>query len=204
MARVYNQMMRVHISTAKLYEGVALATLPITLSIPAGGAYLKITLSGGSSNSGSVRIIGPTGGYEDIVFTSGRWKVSEDLWTGIPTITTTGIVDEAVVSTITVECSDAAGNLIEWDTYSSVPCSIRAMKALGFQYLIQVKQAGTYAPGMYNVFVKGNPIGLLSEGSEFTVGKLDGVFMVASEVQQHLQSRTNRVDELNFIAVKRG
>ena len=202
------QKMSVVTKSASIFSGTVNATMVAVHAVPVDGSYLKIEIKGGTSNSGTIRIVGNVAGVsttEDVVFSAARWKVTTNKWdAGTPTITSSGFIDEATVATITIDCCDVSGNKIEWETLKTYPCSCKAMKALGFQYLLQVKQAGTYAPGMYNVWVKGNPIAYLKEGTEFTVSRMNGVFMVSSEVQQHQQSRTNVVDSLNFIAIKRG
>lgn len=184
----------------------ATATLTSLHDVPTGGAYLKINVSSGTSNSGNVIIVGNVGGVETtetINFTSARWKITSNKWdAGTVTITTTGFIDETVVPTIEINTSDMAGNVVEWEDSKSFPARVRYVKAQGLAFLLQVKQGGIYTPGMWEIFVSGSP-DEIDEGTEFTISRMKGKYIVYGQVQEHMQLRTNMVDFIRFFAVKR-
>ena len=189
-----------------IVDQTATATLTSLHAIPTGGAYLKINVSGGTSNSGNVIIVGNVNGVEttEIVnFTSARWKITSNKWdAGSVVITSTGLADETTPPTVLINTSDAAGNLVEWESSKSFPARVRYVKAQGLALLLQIKQGGIYTPGMWEVFVRGSP-DEIDEGTEFTISKMKGKFIVYGQVQEHMQLNTNMVDFVRFYAVKR-
>lgn len=184
----------------------ATATLTSLHDVPTGGAYLKINVSGGTSNSGNVIIVGNVSGVETIEtvnFTAARWKITSNKWdAGAVVVTTTGFIDETVVPTIEINTSDMAGNVIEWEDSKSFPARVRYVKAQGLAFLLQVKQGGIATPGMWEIFVGGSP-NEIDEGTEFTISRMKGKYIVYGQVQEHMQLRTNMVDFIRFFAVKR-
>ena len=174
--------------------------------IPEGGAYLKITISGGTNNTGVITVVGDVGGVEtteNITFSAARWKVTTNKWDEGPVvITSIGLTDEMVVPTVLINTSDMAGNLVEWEDTSSYPARVRYVRAQGLALLLDVKQAGISTPGMWEVLVGGSP-DEIDEGVEFTIGKMKGVYVVYGQVQEHMQLNTNMVDFVRFYAVKR-
>ena len=66
----------VNVKDSIVVNQVAAATLTSLHDIPTGGAYLKLTVSGGTSNSGSIIINGNVDGVltpETVAFTAARW-----------------------------------------------------------------------------------------------------------------------------------
>ena len=191
---------------SEIVNQTAAATLTSLHAVPMGGAYLKITVSGGTNNSGNVIVVGDVAGVETtetINFTAPRWKISTNKWdAGTVVITTTGFIDETVVPTIVINTSDAAGNLVEWEYSKSFPARVRYVKAQGLAFLLQVKQGGITTPGMWEIFVHGSP-DEIDEGVEFTISRMKGKYIVYGQVQEHMQLRTNMVDFVRFFAVKR-
>ena len=189
-----------------IVDQTATATLTSLHDVSTGGAYLKINVSGGTSNSGNVIVVGNVSGVEvteTISFTAARWKISSNKWdAGAVVVTTTGFIDETIVPTISINTSDAAGNLVEWERSKSFPARVRYVKAQGLAFLLQVKQGGIATPGMWEVFVGGSP-DEIDEGTEFTISRMKGKYIVYGQVQEHMQLRTNMVDFIRFFAVKR-
>jgi hypothetical protein len=184
----------------------ATATLTSLHDIPTGGAYLKINVGGGTFNNGTITVNGNVDGisvFENVVFTGARWKITSNKWdAGAVVVTTTGFIDETVVPTIVINTSDAAGNLVEWEDSKSFPARVRYVRAQGLAFLLQVKQGGIATPGMWEVFVNGSP-DEIDEGTEFTISRMKGKYVVYGQVQEHMQLRTNMVDFIRFFAVKR-
>lgn len=184
----------------------ASATFTSLHDIPEGGAYLKITVGGGINNTGTITIVGDVDGVEtteNVTFTAARWKITTNKWdAGSVVITSTGLADETTPPTVLINTSDAAGNLVEWESSKSFPARVRYVKAQGLALLLQIKQGGIYTPGMWEIFVRGSP-DEIDEGTEFSISKMKGKFVVYGQVQEHMQLNTNMVDFVRFYAVKR-
>lgn len=184
----------------------AAATLTMLHDVPTGGAYLRIDVSGGTSNSGTLTITGDVNDSstsETVTFTAARWKITTNKWdAGALTVVTSGFTDETTVPTIRIDVCDVAGNLIEWTTTKSFPARIRYVRAQGLALLLQIKQSGISTPGMWEILVRGSP-DEIDEGVEFTISKMKGTYIVMGQVQEHMQISTNMVDFVRFYAVKR-
>jgi hypothetical protein len=200
------QRVRIRTKASTIFCGPAATTMVPTHAIPTGGGYLKIDVSGGTNNNGTVTITGAVGGtstVETSTFMAARWNITTNSWdAGTPTITSSGLADEATKPTVVVDVCDAAGNKIEWEITKTYPARMRTVKGFGLSYMAQVKQQGLISPWMYEVFLPGNPVGVY-EGQEFTVDNISGVFIIFGQIQQHQQIGTNAVDYVTFFATKR-
>ena len=200
------QKITVNTKDSKIADQTATSILTILHDIPEDGANLRIDVSGGTNNSGSVIINGYVDSLaveETVNFTAARWKITSNTWdAGALSITTTGFVDESVVPTIVITVCDVAGNPVEWTVEQTFPARIRYVRAQGLALLLDVKQAGIATPGMWEVLVGGSP-DEIDEGVEFTISKMKGVYVVYGQVQEHMQLNTNMVDFVRFYAVKR-
>jgi hypothetical protein len=200
------QRVRIRTKASTIFSGVAATSMVATHVVPTGGGYLKIDVSGGTNNNGTVTITGAVGGtstVETSTFTAARWNITTNSWdAGTPTIASANLSNETVPPTVVIDVCDAAGNPIEWETEKTYPARMRTVKGFGLSYMAQVKQQGLISPWMYEVFLPGNPVGIY-EGQEFTVDKVAGVFIIFGQIQQHQQIGTNIVDYTTFFATKR-
>lgn len=200
------QRLKIKTRSSTIFSGVASATMTATHAIPTGGGYLKIDVSGGTANNGTVTITGAVGGtstVETSTFTAARWNITTNSWdAGTPTIASANLSNETAVPTVVINVCDAAGNPIEWEVTKTYPARMRTVKGFGLSYMAQVKQQGLIANWMYEVFLPGDPVGIY-EGQEFTVDKVSGTFIIFGQIQEHQQQSTNMVDYVTFFATKR-
>ena len=94
---------------------------------PQSGSYLQLTVSGGTTGSGSVTIAGTdtsgSGTSETLTFTANGSLVTTTRWGTVTGITTTGLADEATVPTLAAQSvsSDGTPHLIRYSIAASRP-----------------------------------------------------------------------------------
>ena len=176
-----------------IYSGAALDNITLTHQPPATGAFLKISVSGGTNNTGNVII----NGSESIEFTGADWKISATAYSPTITITTTGFSGEAVIPTLTITSVDMAGNPITWSTSASYVCEFRRDTPSSFTDAILQSQ-GLSSPTVYRVRMDYECDVAL--GQEFTIDGITGVFIVWNEPLYHMQLGTDLVDYIEFKA----
>lgn len=114
----------------------AAASMTVTYSIPSGGSYVEVLVSGGTTGSGTVVVSGTnTSGAtksETLTFTANGVQVTTTKFATITSLTTTGLADETTVATVSLKSVSADGtpNLVStavasnrpvWFTFSGQP-----------------------------------------------------------------------------------
>jgi len=114
----------------------AAASMTVTYSIPSGGSYVEVMVSGGTTGSGTVVVAGTnTSGAtksETLTFTANGVQVTTTKFATITSLTTTGLADEATAPTVSLKSVSADGtpNLVStavasnrpaWFTFSGQP-----------------------------------------------------------------------------------
>ena len=90
----------------------------VLLRQPTVGCYLKISVSGGTANTGTVNI----NGTELFSFSGAGSQISQYTYDEIAYISTTGMVDEATKPTVTVQCV--------YDTYGTIGTGANTMEGV--------------------------------------------------------------------------
>lgn len=178
-----------------LFTGVAAATLTGVSTPPTGGSYLKVAISGGTSNTGTVTI----NGTEVLTFAKADWKMTSGKYTTALTITTSGLADETTKPTITITAVDLAGSPINWSTTTSIPGEFTIIKPS--RYAMAMLQAqGLKAPSFYKVKLDVIVDTVITIGQTFTVDGLTSTYVVWGEPTYHFQQGTDLIDSIEFTA----
>ena len=114
-----------------LFASAALSTLSPLSAAPTVDFKVKVTLAGGTSNSGTVTINGSLDGVsktETLTFTAAGIKQCTLTLDTVTSITTTGLADEAVKPTVTVTCYDTSGAAINHETLTSIKAGWRVKR----------------------------------------------------------------------------
>lgn len=184
-----------------LFTGTAASTLVLTHAPPTSGAYLKIDVSGGTNNSGTVSLSGTYGGVdvsETVTFTAARWKISTNQYTTLSNPTTTGLADEATKPTVTITACTVAGVPISWtDTTSHYGIFKRVN--IG-EYTAHLVAAGVEAPGIFKVRIYEDIT--VTQKTRFVVEGQTGTFEVWGAPDYHFQLGTDLINYVEFVAVQ--
>jgi hypothetical protein len=123
--------------TAYILEATtAAATLSLTYSVPSGGSYIQITVSSGTTGSGTVTVNGTdTSGSSTsqvLTFTANGTQVTTTKFATVTSLATTGLSDEAAIATVSARSvsADGTSNLVStavatnrpaWFSFSGQP-----------------------------------------------------------------------------------
>ena len=114
----------------------AAATLSLTYSVPSGGSYIQITVSSGTTGSGTVTVNGTnTSGAsvsQVLTFTANGTQVTTTKFATVTSLATTGLADEAAIATVSARSvsADGTSNLVStavatnrpaWFSFSGQP-----------------------------------------------------------------------------------
>lgn len=184
-----------------LFTGTAASTLVLTHAPPTSGAYLKIDVSGGTNNSGTVSLSGTYGGEnvsETVTFTAARWKISTNQYTTLSNPTTTGLADEATKPTVTITACTVAGVPISWTGTTSY---YGVFKRVGIgSYTAQLVAAGVEAPSIFKVRIYEDIT--VTQKTRFVVEGQTGTFEVWGAPDYHFQLGTDLINYVEFVAVQ--
>ena len=184
-----------------LFTGTAASTLVLTHAPPTSGAYLKIDVSGGTNNSGTVSLSGTYGGEnvsETVTFTAARWKISTNQYATLSNPTTTGLADEATKPTVTITACTVAGVPISWTGTTSY---YGVFKRVGIgSYTAQLVAAGVEAPSIFKVRIYDDIT--VTQKTRFVVEGQTGTFEVWGAPDYHFQLGTDLINYVEFVAVQ--
>lgn len=113
----------VRFSNYELYDGIALTTLTPLEDEPTDTFKIKATVSGGTSNTGSITITGSLSGTsktETLTFSNSGSKSGSNTYDTISSITTSGFTNEATVPNIKIECLNSSGQKILLETLTAL------------------------------------------------------------------------------------
>ena len=114
----YEQALRLVSQSNILAQGIAAASMTILKATPPWAVKVKGTISGGTSNTGTITITGTVAGVagvtEVLTFTAAQWRLGSKLFTAFSSIVTSGLADEVIKPTVTVEACDSVGNPKLW------------------------------------------------------------------------------------------
>lgn len=184
-----------------LFSGSAAATLALTHVPPTAGSYLKIDVSGGTSNTGTVSLSGTYGGSpvtETVTFTGARWKITTNQYATLSNPTTSGLADEATKPTVTITACNISGAPISW-TSNTPYYGVFKRQGIG-AYTAQLVAAGIEAPAIYKVRIYDDLT--VTQKTRFVVQGQTGTFEVWGAVDYHFQLGTDLVSYVEFVAVQ--
>jgi len=186
----------IHLSTKTniIFNGVAANTLAGFLQPPTDGSYMKVTVSGGTNNTGTVTFNTTT---ETLTFTAADWQISSNKYTTLSAITTSGLANETVKPTVKIEAVDMAGSPINWSSSASYPCQFFIIKNSQFARA-QLGAQGLKAPSYYRVRIAYEVE--IYIGQEFTIDGQLQTYIIWEEPIRHMQLGTDLVDYIEFVA----
>ena len=190
---------RLYTKSNIIFSGEATATLSLTHQPPTTGSFLRVKVSDGTNNSGTVVM----NGTEILTFTTVDWQISGSSYTPTVVITTTGFIDEATKPTIEIQSVDMAGNPITWSTYTEYPCQFWTENPSSFADAMMTAQ-GLTARTVYRVRMdieNDIPVGTISMGQEFTIEGLSNNLIIWSDPTYHYQLGTDLINYMEFKAV---
>jgi hypothetical protein len=186
----YEQALRLVSQSNILAQGPALASMAILKAAPPWSCKVRGTISGGTSNTGTITITGTVAGQagvsETLTFNQAQWILGNKLFTAFSSIVTSGLADEATKPTVKLEAVDSVGNPRYWNDPAAeyYPCSFHAIGLQSGSGAYAFLAAGKTAVQLFSVRSDENiPI---IEHSQFTVDDIedsDGIpilFEVAS------------------------
>ena len=105
--------------TAYIMEATAAASsMSLTYSVPSGGSYIEVTVSGGTTGSGTVTVNGTntsgTSTAQVLTFTANGTQMTTTKFATVTSLDTTGLADEASVATVSARSvsADGTSNLV--------------------------------------------------------------------------------------------
>ena len=159
---------------------------------PVSGAYLRVTVSGGTANSGTITI----NSSEVITFTVAAIKMSTQAYSSLSTLASANLADETTKPTILIESVTQMGEPLGWTDYTFYDCNFYRV---GQNASVQQYTKGLSATNIYKVKIEGDvPISL---SDEFYVDGVAGLWKVQSEPDKVFQLGTDLVDYTEFNAV---
>lgn len=173
----YEQALRLVSQSNIIAQGPALASMAILKATPPWACKVKGTISGGTSNTGTITITGTVAGVagvtEVLTYTQAMWVLGSKLFTAFSSIVTSGLADEATKPTVTIEAVDSVGNPKVWtDTDTEYyPCSFHAIGLQSGSGAYQFLAAGKTAVQVYQV--RSDEDVPIDEHSQFTVDGVD-------------------------------
>lgn len=185
-----------------IYNGLASTSLTIAHQPPTEGSYLKIDVSGGTSNTGTVVITGEYNGgsvEETVTFTAARWKITTNQFDTITTIVTSGLADEVTPPTLLIQSCNISGAPVSWRSVTAYYGIFQPQKS-GIYQQISLMSAGLEAVTLYRVRFDTETD--VSPKQRFCVIGYTGTFEVSSYPTQHIQLGTDFIDYTEFTAVK--
>jgi hypothetical protein len=173
----YEQALRLVSQSNILAQGPALASMAILKAAPPWACKVRGTISGGTSNTGTITITGTVAGQagvsETLTFSQAQWILGNKQFTALSSIVTSGLADEAVKPTVKLEAVDSVGNPRYWVDASAeyYPCSFHAIGLQSGSGAYSFLAAGKTAVQIFQVRSDENiPIG---EHSQFTVDDIE-------------------------------
>ena len=188
-----------------LFTGTAASTLVLTHAPPTAGSYLKVDVSGGTNNSGTVSLSGTYGGgnvSETVTFTAARWKISTNQYATLSNPTTAGLADEATKPTVTITACTVAGVPISWTDTTSYYGVFKRVNIGGYTggYTAQLVAAGVEAPSIFKVRIYEDIT--VAQKTRFVVEGQTGTFEVWGAPDYHFQLGTDFINYVEFVAVQ--
>jgi hypothetical protein len=186
-----------------VFSGTAAVSQSTTHQPPSGGSYLKVEISGGTSNNGTVTITGSLLGVsksETLTFSAARWYITANQYDAIATngITTSGLADEATKPTILIEACDTGGTAKTWTTNYIYYGIFNIPKSVSQSIMMNSIASGNVAPVIATCSVDQDAdIGL---GDLFTITGQNGTWQVYSEPTRKFELGTDLVSSIAFYA----
>lgn len=186
-----------------IFSGTVAASQSATHQPPSGGSYLKVGISGGTSNSGTVTITGSLGGVsktDTLTFSAARWYITANQYDTIATngITTSGLADEATKPTLLIESCDVSGTPKTWTTNYTYYGIFNIQKSVSLNIMMNSLTTGTAAPAIATCSIDQDAD--IDLGDLFTVGEQNGTWQVYSEPSRKFEIGTDLVSGLSFYA----
>lgn len=119
-------------NTANVLDPVAASATPTLSRQPVREGCLRVTVAGGTTGSGTVTVTGTVGGVTDVsevlTFTANGSKQTVKRFTAVSALATTGLADEAVVATLSVQCvgPDGEPQRQDYDVATGIPARPRS------------------------------------------------------------------------------
>ncbi len=199
----YPFTLRISTASAILVEAQAAAGMPITRQ-PARACYLKVTVSGGQANTGTVTPSGTLEGEpatEVLDFSGARSLLSTNQYDHLEPLVTAGLANEDPKPTITAESVDIAGNPIDATTtdqdYACNKHFVDSQSAM-----MQLTALGKEAPSLHKFIVEGEVTGL-KLGEEFLVVEENRYYKVNSRPKYRNHVGTDLVRSTEFYALEK-
>lgn len=188
-----NQNLVLSTKTNLIFSGVAANSITGFNQPPTGGAYMKVTVSGGTDNTGTVTIDG-----EVFTFTTADWQIGTVNHTTLTTLTSANLASETTKPTIKIEAVDMAGSPITTKSSTSYPCQFVPRKPSANARALLHAQ-GITAPSFYRVRLEYDlqEVGI---GQEFTIDGQLQTYIIWEEPIRHFQLGTDLVDYIEFTA----
>ena len=169
----YEQALRLVSQSNIIAQGPALASMVILKATPPWACKVKGTISGGTSNTGTITITGTVAGVagvsEVLTYTQAMWVLGSKLFTAFSSIVTSGLADEATKPTVKLEAVDSVGNAKFWVDASTeyYPCSFHAIGLQSGSGAYQFLAAGKTAVQIFQV--RSDEDIPIDEHSQFTI-----------------------------------
>ncbi len=180
----------------------ATTTLTLLHVPPTGGSYLKVTVSGGTNNSGTVTITGTLSGVaktDTLTWTAARWQISANQYDVITSITTANLANEATKPTVLVESCYQDGTKKTWSSTNTYYGRFKNTAiGSGMSAMLQAISAGQKAVSLFSCTIDTDAD--INLGDIFTVNFQNDSYQVWSEPVRKFQVGTDLVDSISFFA----
>lgn len=181
----FEQALRLVSQSNILAQGVAASSMTILKATPPWACKVRGTISGGTSNTGTITITGTVAGVagvtEVLTFAQAQWILGSKLFTAFSSIVTSGLADEATKPTVKVEAVDSVGNPKYWTDADTeyYACSFKPISLQSGAGAYKFLEAGKTAVQAFAVKSDENiPIDEHSQFSIDDLNDLDGTAMV--------------------------
>ncbi len=199
----YPFTLRISTASAVLVEAQAAASIPITHQ-PTRACYLKVTVSGGQANTGTVTPSGTLDGVaaiEILDFSEARSLLSTNQYDHLDPLVTADLEDENPKPTVKIESVDIAGNPIDATTTDQdYACNKHLVDSQSA--MMQLTALGKEAPSLHKFAVEGEVTGL-KLGQEFLVVEESRYYKVNSRPKYRYHVGTDLVRSTEFYALEK-
>ncbi len=199
----YPFTLRIFTASAVLVEAQAAASMPITRQ-PSRACYLKVAVSDGQDNTGTITPSGTLDGapaIEALSFNGARSLLSTNQYDHLDPLATADLADEDPKPTVKVESVDIAGNPIDViTTYQDYACNKRLVDSQSA--MMQLTALGKEAPSLYKFSLEGEATGL-KLNQEFLVVEEDRYYKVNSRPKYRYHVGTDLVRSTEFYALEK-
>lgn len=188
-----------------LYNSVAAASITPLHNIPTGGSYVKVEVTDGSNNTGTVTIRGSVSGADTsdiLTFTGARWYITPHQFDAgaLTSITTSGLADEINKPTVKIETVDVSGNPKYWYGVAHYIGNMIDFGGNNTSGIYTAIATGLIGKTLKKVKLYGDAA--INLGDKFCIINLPGSYRVISDPAQHFQLGTDLIDYTYFIAEK--